>query len=75
MPTTEPVRLAAFDLDGTLLDSVGSIVESVGACWEACGFPIVEPDAIRRIIGLPWEESVRALLPSAGPEEFAKISA
>lgn len=69
------LRLAAFDLDGTLLDSANSIVSGVMACWEACGYPLPEPDNIRRIIGLPWEESVQRLLPGAGEAEFAEIRA
>lgn len=69
------IRLAAFDLDGTLLDSAGQIVERVIACWEACGFPPPDPDLARRIIGLPWKESILALLPDAGPREFEKIRA
>lgn len=69
------VRFAAFDLDGTLFDSAGSIVDGVQACWRACGFSPPGPEAVRRIIGLPWEESVRALLPGAGPDEFRKIRA
>ncbi len=67
------LRLAAFDLDGTLLDSTGSIVDGVLACWEACGFPVPEAETVRRIIGLPWEESVLLLLPGAGEKEFARI--
>ena len=69
------LRLAAFDLDGTLLDSANSIVTGVMACWEACGYPLPEPDDVRRIIGLPWEESVQRLLPGAGEAEFAEIRA
>ena len=75
MSTPSRLRLAVFDLDGTLLDSAGSIVSGVMACWEACGFPSPEPDEVRRIIGLPWEESVRLLLPGAGDAEFAQIQA
>ena len=67
------LRFAAFDLDGTLIDSAGSIVEGVMACWSACGFPEIDPEDARRIIGLPWEESVLALLPGAGEQEFAMI--
>ena len=67
------LRLAVFDLDGTLLDSASSIVEGVRACWSACGFPEPDPVQVRRIIGLPWEESIRALIPDAGAAEFAKI--
>ena len=72
---TAPLRLAAFDLDGTLLDSASSIVTGVMACWEACGFPLPEADHVRRIIGLPWEESIVELLPGAGEAEFAQIRA
>jgi phosphoglycolate phosphatase len=68
-------RFVAFDLDGTLIDSAATIVANVIACWQACGFPDPTPDAVKRIIGLPWEESVRALLPGAGPDEFARIRA
>ncbi len=75
MTANTRLRLAAFDLDGTLLDSANSIVTGVMACWEACGFPLPEPDDVRRIIGLPWEESVQRLLPGAGDAEFAEIRA
>ncbi len=73
MPT--PLRLAAFDLDGTLIDSAASIVEGIRACWSACGFPDIEAEAARRVIGLPWEESIRALLPGSGAAELAMIRA
>ncbi len=66
-------RLAAFDFDGTLLDSAEAIVATVQACWDVCGFPAPDPDSVRRTIGLPWEESVRILLPGAGEAEFRKI--
>ena len=75
MTANTGLRLAAFDLDGTLLDSANSIVSGVMACWEACGYPLPEPDHVRRIIGLPWEESVQLLLPGAGEAEFAEIRA
>lgn len=67
------LRLAAFDFDGTLIDSAGSIVDGVMACWEACGFPLPDPERVRRIIGLPWEESIELLIPGAGEREFAMI--
>jgi len=72
---SEPLRVVAFDLDGTLLDSVNSIVNGVITCWDACGFPVPDKEQIRRIIGLPWEESIRELLPGAGENEFAQIKA
>jgi phosphoglycolate phosphatase len=73
MARTASLRFVAFDLDGTLIDSASTIVASVLACWDACGFPEPTPESVRRIIGLPWEDSVRALLPGAGEPEFARI--
>jgi phosphoglycolate phosphatase len=66
-------KLAAFDLDGTLLDSIPSIVIGVSTCWEALGFPEVSPDQIRNIIGLPWEQSIEKLMPGAGAREVSMI--
>lgn len=73
MTSSSPLRLAVFDLDGTLLDSASSIVTGVLDCWEVCGFPTPDAEQVRRIIGLPWDQSVRLLLPGAGDEEFARI--
>ena len=68
------VRLAAFDLDGTLLNSIPSIVIGVRTCWDALGFPEVTDDQIRNIIGLPWEQSVQTLIPGAGAREVTMIN-
>jgi len=73
MKKSNDLKLVAFDLDGTLLDSAASIIAGVTECWAACGFPRPEPSAIRRIIGLPWEESIKSLLPEAGNIEMQKI--
>ncbi len=73
MTISNDLKLVAFDLDGTLLDSASSIISGVTECWAACGFARPEPDAIRRIIGLPWEESIKSLLPEAGNIEMQKI--
>ena len=70
---SDRLKLAAFDLDGTLLNSIPSIVVGVTACWEALGFPEVTPDEIRNIIGLPWEQSIELLNPGAGEREVAMI--
>ncbi|MEC7489186.1 MAG: HAD-IA family hydrolase [Pseudomonadota bacterium] len=67
------LRLAAFDLDGTLLNSVPSIVVGVRTCWSALGFPAVTDQQIRNIIGLPWEQSVEFLVPGGGAREVSMI--
>jgi phosphoglycolate phosphatase len=74
MARSGSLKLAAFDLDGTLIDSASSIVAGVLACWAACGFPDPDPNNVKRVIGLPWEESVFTLLPAgAGEPELAMI--
>jgi phosphoglycolate phosphatase len=72
---TDRLRLAVFDLDGTLIDSTASIVEAICACWSFCGFPDPDRAKVRRIIGLPWEESVQLLLPGSGRREVELIRA
>jgi len=66
--SSEPVasqllRLAVFDCDGTLVDSAHSIVSSMQAAFAAHGHGKPEPDAIRRVVGLPLEDAVTRLLP------------
>ena len=73
MTSSDRLRFAAFDLDGTLIDSAATIVDGVIACWSACGFAEPDPEAVRRVIGLPWEESIRELIPGSGETEFAAI--
>jgi phosphoglycolate phosphatase len=72
---TDRLRLAVFDLDGTLIDSAASIVEGITACWQACGFPELDPAQARRVIGLPWDKSIEMLLPGSGARELDMIRA
>ena len=69
------LRLAAFDLDGTLIDSASSIVDGIAACWRACGFPALDPAQARRVIGLPWDQSMQVLLPGSGARELGLVRA
>jgi phosphoglycolate phosphatase len=69
------LRLAVFDLDGTLIDSASSIVEGITACWKACRFPELDPEQARRVIGLPWDQSMQVLLPGSGERELGMIRA
>jgi phosphoglycolate phosphatase len=73
MTASDHLRFAAFDLDGTLIDSAETIVDGVVACWAACGFAEPDRNAVRRVIGLPWEESIRELIPGSGATELAAI--
>ena len=53
-----------FDLDGTLLDTLGDLAASVNAALEACGMPIRTIDEVRAFVG----NGVRVLMQRAVPE-------
>ncbi|MBA1261748.1 HAD-IA family hydrolase [Stutzerimonas stutzeri] len=55
--------LLIFDWDGTLMDSIGRIVESVCAAATACDLPVLDEVAIKGIIGLALPEAIAVLYP------------
>ncbi len=56
-------RLLIFDWDGTLVDSIGRIVESMRVAAEAGGLPWRDDAAIKGIIGLGLPEAIATLYP------------
>jgi len=58
-----PLRLAVFDCDGTLVDSQHSIVSAMHAACAHHGFDIPTDEAVRRVVGLPLEVAIRRLVP------------
>lgn len=56
-------RLLIFDWDGTLVDSIGRIVESIRQAAELCQLPQCSDEAIKGIIGLGLPEAIQALYP------------
>lgn len=70
------LRLAVFDLDGTLVDSQHVIVGCMTEAFTGEGVPVPTVDAIRRIIGLPLEECVARLAPhEAAPRHTRLVDA
>lgn len=67
------MRLAIFDMDGTLIDSVALIVETFTAAFEAVGEPVPDEAAIRAISGITAREAIAILAPTAGPERVEVI--
>lgn len=60
------LRLVVFDWDGTLMDSIGTIVGCMRAALEEIGAPPPrELDSIRHAIGLGLRETLDALYPDA----------
>ncbi|MBN1269185.1 MAG: HAD family hydrolase [Kiritimatiellae bacterium] len=58
-----------FDLDGTLLDTLEDIADSMNAVLARHGWPVHEPDAYRYFVGDGIEELVRRSLPGGLPDD------
>lgn len=57
------LRLAVFDMDGTLIDSQANILSAMTSAWDRLGLGRPDPRNVRRIIGLSLVEACAALLP------------
>ena len=69
-----PLRLAVFDCDGTLVDSQHSIVAAMEAAADVHGFERPRPGDVRRIVGLPLQEGIARLFTAAGPDTHAAMT-
>ncbi len=56
-------KVLIFDWDGTLVDSIGRIVESISVAAVKCDLPPLDEVTIKGIIGLGLPEAVSALYP------------
>jgi phosphoglycolate phosphatase len=65
MSTSPPLRLAVFDVDGTLIDSEHDIVSAMTGAWAKIGLGVPSPESVRGIIGLSLVDACAALLPWA----------
>ncbi|SFR49175.1 phosphoglycolate phosphatase [Marinobacter daqiaonensis] len=66
-------RLVIFDWDGTLVDSVEHIAESLHQAATELGFPAREREAYRDIIGLGMVEALEALYPGISRDQMMSI--
>jgi len=69
------LRLAVFDVDGTLVDSRRSIQASSDAAFRHLGRPPPPYEALRQTIGLSLSEGLALLAPDLSPEELAALLA
>ncbi len=60
-----PYRAIIFDLDGTLLDTIGDLADSINAVLARSGLPNRPRDDYRHIIGDGMEMALRRLLPES----------
>ena len=56
-------QLLIFDWDGTLVDSIGRIVESMHRATADCGLPSLSDAQVKGIIGLGLPEAIQVLYP------------
>ncbi|CAM3328596.1 HAD-IA family hydrolase [Halomonas lysinitropha] len=61
-------RLAIFDWDGTLMDSIERIVSSMQLASREAGWGELETEAVRNIIGLGLPEAIATLCPGIDAE-------
>lgn len=66
-------KAVLFDLDGTLLNTLEDLTDSVNWVLRKYGFPEQEGDAVRRFLGNGAEHLMRGMLPqNIAEEDFAK---
>lgn len=66
-------RLLIFDWDGTLVDSVGRIVDSLRYAAATCDLPQLSDERLRGIIGLGMREAIDCLYPGLhATDQFRK---
>lgn len=67
------LRLVLFDVDGTLVDSQGSIVTAMTASFQAQGLPVPERAAILSIVGLSLDHAMLRLAPELAAATRARL--
>ncbi len=75
-PTARPrdLRLVVFDWDGTLMDSIGTIVEcTLAAVGDVSGVTAPPAEQIRHAIGLGLHETMERFFPGGDPALFDQV--
>lgn len=67
------VKVVIFDWDGTLVDSVEHIADSLHQAATDLGYPALEREAYRDIIGLGMVEALEKLYPGISREQMKTI--
>jgi len=69
-----PLKAFIFDLDGTLIDSLADIAESINRMLDARGYPRCEQEVFKQMVGDGMEKLVERALPEAvRSEELIKV--
>ena len=73
MSRSDGYQLLIFDWDGTLLDSIATIVACTQATLEELGQPRADEEVIRGAIGLGLRETVNRFSPECDDELYGRI--
>lgn len=64
--------LVVFDLDGTVVDSTGALLEAHEVAWASLGLRRPPDEAILDLVGLPLIQTMQSLAPHQDPEVLAE---
>ena len=65
----QDVKVVIFDWDGTVMDSIGKIVNSVQLAAERLALPVPSEHAAKQIIGLSLDPAFKTLFPQCSATE------
>lgn len=65
-------KLAIFDLDGTLVNTIDDVCTCFNCSLVECGYPGRSKDFISSLIGLPLDKIIASLLPEGVPSTEVK---
>lgn len=68
-------ELIVFDWDGTIVDSIVSIAESIRSAAADLGLPVPSVERARHVIGLRLGDALRAAVPTLPPERTEEFVA
>jgi phosphoglycolate phosphatase len=71
---TSGYRLVVFDWDGTLMDSVATIIESIKAASRDLELPEPSDEKARHVIGLGLEDALRYAVPELSAERYPELA-
>lgn len=75
MGTDSQFDLVVFDWDGTLIDSVGTIVACTAAVMAELGLDPVPEETVRSMIGSGLSESIQAMAPDGDDDVLEQVIA
>lgn len=68
-------KLIVFDCDGTLVDSQHIITKAMNTAFDKHGYPSLQRERIRRVVGLSLVEAVGSLIPDEANDVHQRVAA